>query len=67
MQSEFCCRVCRARSYIAVGKSRLGAKFYACAECSAVFMTPEKFSKPPHEQLLPSMGHLFPPTRPKRD
>ena len=59
MGAELCCRVCRARTYIAVGKSRLGAKFYACASCSTVFMAPEKFSKPQHEQLTPTLGHLF--------
>ena len=59
MAHEFCCRVCHAQSYVAIGRSRLGAKFYACVRCSVVFMAPEQFSKAQHEQLTPTIGHLF--------
>ncbi len=45
---------------MAVGKSRLGARFYACAGCSVVFMDPAKWSRPPHEQITPGLGHLMP-------
>lgn len=56
----FQCRLCHCRDYVAVGKSRLGARFYACAGCSAVFMDPAKWSRPPHEQVTPGLGHLIP-------
>ncbi|MCU0758916.1 MAG: hypothetical protein MUF07_06920 [Steroidobacteraceae bacterium] len=56
----FQCRVCSSPDFVAVGKSRLGAKFYACAGCSAVFMDPGKWSKPAHEQAVPGLAHLSP-------
>lgn len=60
----FLCRVCPSRDFVAVGKSRLGARFYACSGCSAVFMDPLRWSRPAHEQVLPGLAHLMP--RPPR-
>jgi transposase-like protein len=54
------CRLCNAHDYVSVGKSSLGAKSYACAGCTAVFMDPTKWSKPSHEQLTPGLAHLMP-------
>lgn len=56
----FQCRVCQSRDYVSVGKSRLGARFYACAGCSGVFMEPARWSRPPHEQVTPGLAHLMP-------
>jgi hypothetical protein len=55
----FVCRHCNSREYIAVGQSRKGATFYACAGCSGVFMDPAKFGKPAHELVTPGLGHLL--------
>lgn len=30
---------------------------YACSGCSVVFLDPEKFARPKHEQMLPNLGH----------
>lgn len=57
--AEFACRVCDCRAYVAVGQSRKGAGFDACAGCSLVFTAPEKLSKPPHELVTPGFAHLF--------
>lgn len=59
----FQCRVCQCRDYVAVGKSRLGARFYACAGCSGVFMEPAKWSRAAHEQVTPGLGHLLPQSK----
>ena len=58
--TTFQCRVCGSREYVAVGKSRLGARFYACAGCSGVFMDPVRWSRPAHEQVTPGLAHLVP-------
>jgi hypothetical protein len=55
----FVCRHCNSREYVAVGRSRMGATFYACAGCSGVFMDPSKYGKPAHELVTPGLGHLF--------
>lgn len=55
----FVFRHCNSREYIAVGQSRKGATFYACAGCSGVFMDPTKFGKKAHELVTPALGHLF--------
>jgi hypothetical protein len=60
---SFQCRVCQCRDYVAVGKSRLGARFYACAGCSGVFMDPAKWSRPSHEQVTPGLAHLMPQSK----
>lgn len=57
--SAFACRVCNSREYVAVGRSRLGAPFYACAGCTRIFTDPSKASKPAHELVTPGLGHLF--------
>ena len=57
---EFQCRLCRSRTYVAVGRSRLGARFYACAGCSGVFMDPDRWTRPAHEQVTPGLDHLQP-------
>lgn len=57
---DFRCRNCNSPDFVAVGKSRLGAKFFACAGCTAVFMDPTQWSKARHEQLTPGLGHLSP-------
>ena len=31
---------------------------YACSGCSVVFLDPEKFARPKHEQMLPNLGRL---------
>jgi hypothetical protein len=43
---DFTCRFCFAHSFVIVGRSRLGARLYACAGCSIVFMDPAKFCSP---------------------
>jgi hypothetical protein len=64
---EFACRVCDCREFVAVGQSRKGAAFYSCTGCSRVFTDPAKASKPPHELILPGIGHLIPQrTEPRR-
>jgi len=56
---EYWCRLCNSRDDIAVGKSRLGIRFYACAGCSVVFMEPATWSRQAQEQITPSLAHLF--------
>ncbi len=61
--TPFQCRLCHYRDYVAIGKSRLGARFYACADCSVVFMDPAKWSRPAHEQVTPNFAHLMPQSK----
>lgn len=65
-EAQFCCRLCDAREFVAVGKTRLGARIFACSGCSVMFLDPQKFAKPAHQQLTPRMGHLIGAKRRRR-